>query len=257
MKVAYVCPACRDTINAPASLAGEESPCPKCGADVDRWPAPISSPGVVRIVPQPPPAESVAAWFYMVNGARRGPVTVAQLKALVESAVLRANDLLWRDGMPAWVAAGTVPELFPAGGALAPALQPPPPPADGSDGRDGRDGRSQAQPIQVNVNQVVERDEDRRPRRRRPRREGFCCPFCSSPHPVSQDQVAAVGWVVFSLLLAFSVFLVFLGLLMDLRPGGWAVYALILMTSVALSFASLLIKEEVVYCRECKSRVGR
>ncbi len=250
MKVAFVCPACRDTINAPASLAGEEAPCPKCGADVDRWPAPVSSPGVVRIVPLPPTAEP-AVWFYMVNGARRGPVTVAQLKALVESGVLRANDLLWRDGMPAWVPAGTVTELFPAGGALVPATQPPPPPADGSD------GRSQVQPIQVNVNQVVERDEDRRPRRRRPRREGFCCPFCSSPHPVSREHVAAGGWALFSLLMAFSVFLVFLGVLMDLRPGGWVAYAALLMTSIVLSFASLLLKEEVVYCRECKSRVGR
>ncbi len=249
MQVAFVCPACRDTINAPASLAGEEAPCPKCGADVDRWPSPVSSPGVVRVVPQPPPAES-AVWFYMVNGARRGPVTVAQLKALVESGVLRANDLLWRGGMPAWVVAGTVPELFPDAGALVPALQLPPPPAD------GRDGRSQVQPIQVNVNQVVERDEDRRPRRR-PRREGFCCPYCSSPHPISREHVAPGGWVLFSLLIAFSAFLCLLGLIISLSDGGWIVYAILLIFSTIFSFASLLLKEEVVYCRECKSRVGR
>jgi hypothetical protein len=76
---------------------------------VERWPAPInppapaaptpaSSPAVVRVVP--PPVEQ-AVWHYSANGAKRGPVTATQLKALVESGMLRASDLLWREGMPA------------------------------------------------------------------------------------------------------------------------------------------------------------
>ena len=262
MKVAYVCPACRDTINAPPSLQGESSPCPKCNADVDRWPAPVSSPGSVRIVPQPPPVAQ-AVWFYSVNGARRGPVTTGQLKSLVEGAALRPNDLIWREELPPWVEAGTVPELFPASAPPKPVPPPVPVPVAPP---------PVAQPAPPPSSRVVEwededEEEDRRPRRRRERdrdrdRGGFRCPYCgSTARPLIRQQVSPAGWVVFSLLLvAFSVFLVFLGflgLLMDLRPGGWAVYALILMNSVALPFASLLIKEEVVYCRECKSRVGR
>ena len=231
MKVAFVCPSCRATITAPASLEGEDSPCPKCKADVDRWPAPVGPPAVVRAVPQPPPVGQ-AIWFYSANGARRGPVTSAQLKALVESGVLRQNDLLWRDGLPAWIEAGTIRELFPASGPAPPApmyVPPPVPPVVEQDDEDRRPRREDRQAIQVNVHQVVDQDEDDRPRRGR-RRGGFRCPFCGSTEsPIIRQQVSPAGWVVFCLLLIFTIIFCFIG---------------------------LFIKEDVRYCRECGAKVG-
>jgi hypothetical protein len=227
VQVAFVCPACWGTINAPPSLEGESYPCPKCKADVDRWPAPVSSPGVVRVVPQPPPVEK-AVWHYSVNGARRGPVTTAQLKSLVESAVLRATDLVWREGMPAWVEAGTIPELFPAGALPAPAPVPVPPPSQGNerDDEDRQSRRDDRHAVQVHVHQVVEQDEDRQPRRSRPR---FRCPYCgSTERPFVRQQVSGAGWAVFVILLIFTIILCFIG---------------------------LFIKEDVWYCRDCGRRV--
>ena len=219
MKVAYICPSCRATINAPASLQGESSSCPKCNADVDRWPAPVSSPGTVRVVP--PPSEP-AVWHYSVNGARRGPVTFGQLKSLVEGAALRPNDLIWREGLPAWVEAGTVPELFPVMlvkaapppvpvPAARPVARPAPQPEEESDDEDRRSRRDDRQQILVNVQQVIEREDEPRPRRRR----GYRCPFCDSPaRPVIRQQVSPAGWVVFVLLLIFTIIFCFIGLLM-------------------------------------------
>ncbi|MBN9122217.1 MAG: LITAF-like zinc ribbon domain-containing protein [Planctomycetes bacterium] len=251
MKANFVCPACKATVTAPASLQGEAYPCPKCRAAVESWPAPInppapapaSAPTSVRVMP--PPVEQ-AVWHYSANGAKRGPVTTTQLKSLVESGVLRTNDLLWREGMPAWVEAGTVPELFPAGAQVKPppapapvAVQPPPVPVavqpvpqpaeDDYDDRDRRAPRDERQAIQVNVHQVVERDEEeRRPRRRR--REGFRCPYCGSTEPpIVRRQVSGAGWAVFVILLIFTIVFCFLG---------------------------LFIQEDVRYCRDCGAKLS-
>jgi len=251
VKVSFVCPACRATVTAPASLQGESYPCPKCKADVDRWPAPINpptaSPAVVRVVP--PPVEQ-AVWHYSVNGARRGPVTTTQLKAQVESGVVRANDLLWREGLPAWVEAGTIPELFPPSALVKPPVPMPAPipvapappmsiqsvqpiparPAEETEDErdDRRSRRGDPHTINVHVNQVVERDEDDRPRRR-PRRGSFRCPYCGcSAPPIVRRQVSGAGWAVFVLLLLFTIIFCFIG---------------------------LFIQEDVYYCRDCGARV--
>ncbi len=54
-----------------------------------------------------------ADWFYSVGDTRQGPVTEDDLKRLVAAGRLRPSDLVWRDGMPDWVEARTVPVLFP------------------------------------------------------------------------------------------------------------------------------------------------
>lgn len=41
-RVTFRCPVCRADVLAPASLQGEALPCPKCEADVGRWPAPLN-----------------------------------------------------------------------------------------------------------------------------------------------------------------------------------------------------------------------
>jgi hypothetical protein len=77
-------------------------------------------------------------WYYFVNNTQVGPVPLDELKAAVASGKLAPTDLVWQDGTPDWVAARTVPGLFP-GTATKPApssapqptytLSPPPPPA--------------------------------------------------------------------------------------------------------------------------------
>src|SRR5687767_4076431 len=53
------------------------------------------------------------AWYYASGGQQRGPVKTAQLKQLVTAGELKAEDLVWCDGMPNWSPASTVKGLFP------------------------------------------------------------------------------------------------------------------------------------------------
>jgi hypothetical protein len=121
-QVDFQCPKCRALFKAPASLEGEAFDCPKCKAEIDRWPAPISRPaGSVVPTGRPGGPEREPMWFYMLGDKRRGPATEAQLKALVESGTLRPTDLVWREGMPGWVAASWLPGLFPPPASHSPA----------------------------------------------------------------------------------------------------------------------------------------
>lgn len=64
-------------------------------------------------------------WFYARGGTQQtGPVAFAQLADLARAGHLAPNDLVWREGMPQWAAAETVPGLF----AQAVPMAPPPPP---------------------------------------------------------------------------------------------------------------------------------
>jgi hypothetical protein len=47
-------------------------------------------------------------WYIAKNGARRGPYSGAELRALVQDGEVRADDLVWCDGMPAWLPARNV-----------------------------------------------------------------------------------------------------------------------------------------------------
>jgi hypothetical protein len=55
-----------------------------------------------------------ADWFYSEGDKRQGPVTEDALRQLVADGRLKPADLVWKDGMADWVAARTVPTLFPA-----------------------------------------------------------------------------------------------------------------------------------------------
>lgn len=56
-------------------------------------------------------------WFYVREGRREGPVRRARLLELVRGGWLAPEDLVWTEGMPEWVPAGTVDWLF--GGRVA------------------------------------------------------------------------------------------------------------------------------------------
>ena len=59
-------------------------------------------------------------WFYVREGRREGPVRRARLLELVRGGWLAPDDLVWTEGMPEWVPAGTVDWLF--GGRVARAV---------------------------------------------------------------------------------------------------------------------------------------
>ncbi|MEN9666053.1 MAG: hypothetical protein RLZZ326_2416 [Planctomycetota bacterium] len=63
-------------------------------------------------------------WFYRVDDKKRGPVGSADLKRLADSGVLKPADLIWKEGLAAWVAASSIKGLFPQ---VAPPPPPPPP----------------------------------------------------------------------------------------------------------------------------------
>jgi GYF domain 2/Domain of unknown function (DUF4234) len=54
-------------------------------------------------------------WFYTVNGQQsQSSASDAQLKQMATSGQLQPGDMVWKDGMPNWVAANTIKGLFPA-----------------------------------------------------------------------------------------------------------------------------------------------
>ncbi len=53
-------------------------------------------------------------WWYEAAGRQAGPVTQADLLALLRAGRLRPDARVWRAGMSGWQAAGTVPELVAA-----------------------------------------------------------------------------------------------------------------------------------------------
>ncbi len=54
-------------------------------------------------------------WHYVENGQSVGPVDEAVLRERASSGLLGPADLVWTEGMPDWVAAGTVPQIITSG----------------------------------------------------------------------------------------------------------------------------------------------
>lgn len=51
-------------------------------------------------------------WHYTSQGKQMEPVTLADLKGLLAAGDLKPTDMVWHEGMPAWVRASAVKELF-------------------------------------------------------------------------------------------------------------------------------------------------
>jgi len=70
-------------------------------------------------------------WYVgLPDGQREGPLPQAEMKRRIDAGDVTRADLVWRQGMAGWAAAGTVPELFPAPApGPAPGASPPPRPA--------------------------------------------------------------------------------------------------------------------------------
>lgn len=53
-----------------------------------------------------------AIWYFADGDEERGPVTEAQIRTLIGTGNLHADDLVWREGLDDWMPAGEVPGLF-------------------------------------------------------------------------------------------------------------------------------------------------
>ncbi len=90
-------------------------------------------------------------WYFTCEGKQMEPVTSAELTQLAGSGFLRADDLVWKEGMANWTKAGETPQLssaFAGAGSSTPTAAP----------------RSDA-PVRTRTRD----DDDDRPRRRRRR----------------------------------------------------------------------------------------
>ncbi len=59
----------------------------------------------------PPPLPSPAEWYFAVKGERKGPVTLAELRAHLGSGTIPRETLVWKPGMDGWVPASSLSEL--------------------------------------------------------------------------------------------------------------------------------------------------
>lgn len=72
----------------------------------------------------PPPVPPTLKFYIAVNGAQTGPYEMAQLQQMAQSGQLKKEMMVWKEGMPAWAAAGTIPELSPVFSMVPPPLPP-------------------------------------------------------------------------------------------------------------------------------------
>jgi len=64
------------------------------------------------------------SWFYASNGQQQGPFPEAQLRDLITRGTVRADTLVWSEGMSGWQRAGEIPGLIPGGSGPPLAPQP-------------------------------------------------------------------------------------------------------------------------------------
>ena len=90
--------------------------------------APPAMPGMPVPPGMAPPPPPLVQYNVAVNGQTQGPFDMNTLAQMAQAGQLTAQSQVWKQGMAAWAAAGTVQEL--AGlFAPAPGAAPPPPPA--------------------------------------------------------------------------------------------------------------------------------
>ncbi|MDB6079825.1 MAG: hypothetical protein JWO82_3572 [Akkermansiaceae bacterium] len=92
-------------------------------------------------------------WYYARNGRQFGPVGLDQIKLMLGTGGLDREDLVWHEGMPAWLPAGEIEELNPP--VVEAEIMPPPLPASAQEGperpAEGEDIPPGTQPILITV----------------------------------------------------------------------------------------------------------
>ena len=74
--------------------------------------------------PQPPPIPPAVQIFVALNGQQAGPFELPALLQMAVQGQLTRETLIWKQGMAAWAAAGTVAELAQVFGSVPPPMPP-------------------------------------------------------------------------------------------------------------------------------------
>lgn len=72
---------------------------------------PQQAPPMPGGAPVPSPMPSAVQYMVAINGQQYGPYNMQQMQQMAQSGQINASVLVWAQGMPQWVAAGSVPEL--------------------------------------------------------------------------------------------------------------------------------------------------
>ena len=80
---------------------------------------PNSAPAVSTSTTSKPVRETSAVWHYSVNEEQLGPVTLNELRRMLDLGQLTLRDLVWRQGMSEWSTASEIKELNPIPAELA------------------------------------------------------------------------------------------------------------------------------------------
>jgi hypothetical protein len=72
----------------------------------------------------PPPLPQAAAFFVAINGQQAGPFDLTTIAAKARAGEISQDSLVWKQGMPAWAPASSVPDLAAAFGSIPPPLPP-------------------------------------------------------------------------------------------------------------------------------------
>jgi len=67
----------------------------------------------------------MASWFYASEGKQQGPYPDGQFRDLIAQGVVRADTLVWSEGMAGWQKAAEIPGLISGGPPIIPAGGPP------------------------------------------------------------------------------------------------------------------------------------
>lgn len=59
----------------------------------------------------PPPLNQPMAYYVAVNGQQSGPYNDVALKQMIQQGMLKPDSLIWKQGMPQWSPASSVPEV--------------------------------------------------------------------------------------------------------------------------------------------------
>lgn len=144
----FSCPKCKTTLEATAEQAGQVITCHQCQTQM-KVPSSVPQPPPAQPAPPPLPAHTEQEWHYAKNGQRVGPVTEADLKALIQSGQLSPSDMVWKQGMTQWTEARSIPGLISEARTHAPSPPPLPSPMPWPD--EDRDSLSVLQKIGIGV----------------------------------------------------------------------------------------------------------
>lgn len=53
----------------------------------------------------------MSVWYYCKNGTQHGPITVAEIEAMVDRGELFDTTRVWKSGMPEWTKLSKLPDL--------------------------------------------------------------------------------------------------------------------------------------------------